>query len=141
MNDQEAIGDEEIIYRRIPITWFDAERDEVKPDAFKPRSDDTSGISVTRSCSKRHPEFLSIEDFASSGSSPRGYFVACLNVGELRQNNIDVVPKPLHDNLGHAEIPQLTYANKRDTSSQELMVLLAHKLVDHVHGPFLSSDQ
>ena len=131
------IGDDEIIFRRIPENscWFDPSINEVKPEAFKPRVSDVSGISVDRAKSAAFPEFRSAQQ-AAVGQVGKKYFVAALKVGDLRRAGLDIVPKPEVHNPGHAEIANLTYENRKSDASQEFMILLAHQLVLHVEGPF-----
>lgn len=64
------------------------------------------------------------------------YFVAELRAGDLRAAGLDVIPVPRENEPGHAEIPNLTYANRKDDKSEEFQVLLAHKLCPKVHGPY-----
>lgn len=137
MASPNVIGDHEIIYRRIPVSqgWYDPDKCEVKPEAFKPLVQDTTGLSVSRVKSSDNPDFLEVEEIAH-GKSPQGYYVASLLVSELRANGIDVVAKPTPDNPGHAEIPTLVYENRKSETSQSNMVLMAHRLVKNVLGPF-----
>jgi len=137
MDELDDLDDDETVYRRIPVrqSGYDPGQDEVKPEAFKPIKYDTTGLSVSRSRSKKNPNFFTVAE-AARGTSSHGYYVASLSVGNLRSHGIKVVPKPLPENLGHAEIPNLTYENRKDEASQSLMVLIAHKLVDSVEGPF-----
>jgi len=123
---------EEYIYRKIPVStgWYDPNSGTTpSPQAFKPRKNDISGLSVTRA------DFVSIEE-AAQGPSPKGYYVAVLRVGDLQARGIDVVAAPLEGNPGHAEIPRLTYEGAHQTAGQEIMVLLANELALRVEGPF-----
>ena len=133
------LDDNETIFRRIPVSmgWYDTEQKEVKPDAFKPTKHDITGLSVSRIHSETHPDFLNLQQFAQ-GSSRQGYYVVQLSVKILRKKGVDIVAKPLHGNPGHAEWPQLTYENRKENCSQELMLLLAHELAERVLGPFLT---
>jgi hypothetical protein len=134
----EEISDDEIIYRKIPAScgWYDPIRVEVKPEAFKPREGD-DGLSVDRAKSEACPLFRSIEE-AAVGRSGKEYYVACLRVGVLRERGIQVVPRPIQGNPGHAEIPNLTYENRKSDKSIETMTFLAHGAILRVEGPFLS---
>ena len=136
MTNSDKISDEEFLYRKIAVTSdaYDPNRQEVKPDAFRPTQYDTRGISVDRAWSESHPAFRRIEE-AAQGRQPE-YYVAVLQVGSLRASGLDVVPDPLPDNPGHALITDLNYSNRRDAQSQEKKVLLAHRLVRCVEGPF-----
>ena len=128
----EPLDDDEVVYRRIPVnpSFYDPERDsKPSPQAFKPREDDTTGISVFRA------KYVTPEEVTSN---PRGrpYYVAALRVGDLRAEGIEVLPRPNEDGPGHAEIPALTYETRKLDSSKERMLLLAHRLcvVTGPHG-------
>ncbi len=70
---------------------------------------------------------MTAEDAASN---PRGstYYIVELEVGQLRRHGIEVAPRPLPDQPGHAEISSLTWENRKSTRSKEIMVQLAHEL-------------
>lgn len=135
---EEPVDGDEIVYRRIPLGCFDAANRLVAIAAFKPRSEDTTGLSVTRA--KYHP---CIEDVARN---PRGrkYYVAVLKVSELRARGIEVAPRPLHADdphhpdydPGHAELPQITYSQRHTNDVMQLMEMLATELCSDVQGPF-----
>lgn len=128
----EALGDACYIYRKIPVStgWFEPNvAPPLSPLAFKPRQGDDSGLSFDRA------RYRTIEE-AAQGKSLQGYYVAVLRVGELRARNIDVVSRPVEGNPGHAEMPALTYANRKTDQAKELMVRLAHEFTLRVEGPF-----
>jgi hypothetical protein len=139
--DASEIGDDEFLYRRVPVTpeWYDPARRELKPDAFNPRSDDLDGISFDRARSEAHPEFRSIEE-AAKGPSANGYYVAVFQVSELRAAGFTLKADPdeEHANPGHALLVDLTYSNRKDEQSKDKMVLLAHRMPLRVEGPFLA---
>lgn len=128
----EAIDDDEILYRRIPVSmkWYTTEGG-VSPEAFDPRSDETTGISVYRGKYKTAEE-------AAQGKSKQGYYVAVFRAGDLRAKGVAVIPQPLAGDPGHSELPGLTCDNRLTPEAQELKVLLAHLHFD-VKGPYLSS--
>ena len=142
MSELHEIGDDELLYRKVPVKqdWYDLERSELKPYALNPREADITGISFDRAQSENHPEFRSIEE-AAIGQSRYGYYVAVFRVGDLRTEGLSVVADPLDDNPGHALLQDLTYSNRKEPSSQEKMVLLAHRLVMQVDGPFSSGSE
>lgn len=135
----EEIGNDEIICRRVSANsgWYDPERREVKPEAFKPRVGDV-GVSVDRLASDAHPDFRSTRESAA-GQAGKQYYAVCLSVAFLRDHGIEVVPRPLGDNPGHAEIADLTYEDRKTDRSLEIMTFLAHDAVLRVEGPFLSN--
>jgi hypothetical protein len=128
-DENDSISDDEIVYRRVPVSqgWVD-ERG-VSMNAFKPRPDDETGISVYRA------RFLSLED-AAKGLSKHGYYVLALRSGDLRAAGIDIVPKPEADLPGHAELPSLAYHVPESDVSIQHRRLLADQLVMAIHGPF-----
>src|SRR5262245_50713203 len=127
----EPIADEELLYRRIPVSkeWYT--KDGLSPEAFHPREDETTGISVFRE------RYTSIER-AARGKGKRGYFVAVLRAGDLRRFGIQVVPRPGPEEPGHAELPDLTCHNRRTPDVDEKKLRLA-ELSLRVEGPFLSA--
>lgn len=129
---EEPLVDDELIYRRIPTQpeFFNPAIDpDPTPRAFRPRKDDKTGISVYRA------KYKSPEQVATNDRGKQ-FFVAVLNVGELRARGIEVAPDPnLPDDPGHAEITDLTYVNRKTPASKEIMVQLAHELTREVVGP------
>jgi hypothetical protein len=128
----EAIDDDEILYRRIPVSknWYTTEGG-VSPEAFDPRPDEKTGISVYRG------KYKSAEE-AAQGKSKRGYYVAEFLAGDLRAKGVAVVPRPLAADPGHSELPGLTCDNRLTREAQELKVLLAN-LHSDVKGPYFTS--
>ncbi len=127
----EPIDDDELLYRRIPLPHFDESNDpKPTPQAFKPRRDDTTGLSVSRA------KYKNIEQVAQN-SRGKQYYVAVLRAGDLRAHGILAEPKPKPpDDLGHAELPGLTYDHRKDDCVEEWKVLLAEELCLRVEGPF-----
>jgi hypothetical protein len=133
LDGTEPIADDELLYRRIPVSqhWYDPIADpKPLPQAFRPRTDDVTGLSVDRGKPYNTPEE------AAQGPSKAGYYVACLRVGDLRAHGIDVVPRPVAGIKGHAEIINLTAANRDSNEGRRLMELLAERLCLRVEGPF-----
>jgi hypothetical protein len=127
-NGTEPVADDELLYRRIPVSmgWYSDSG--LSPEAFDPRTDETTGISVYRG--KHKP----IEE-AARGPGKKGYYVAVLRAGDLRKLGIDVVPQPGPDDPGHAELPDLRCDNRREPETEERKVLLARSAL-RVEGPF-----
>ena len=129
----EPIEDDELLYRRIPVSmgWFVANR--LSAQAFGPRKDELTGISVFRE------KYKSLED-AARGKSKQGYYVAVLRAGDLRHRGIEVVPRPnLPDGQydpAHAELPDLNAATYTDDITLERQRILAEELCLRVEGPF-----
>ncbi len=128
-DDSKPIGDDELLYRRIQLVHFDEGREHgPHPNAFRAGKRDTTGISVFRA------EFISPEEVARNDRGKK-YYVAELRAGDLREHGIDVVPKPDTDKLGHAELPSLTYENRKDDASEEARRRLARNLCLKTVGP------
>jgi hypothetical protein len=129
----EPIDNDELLYRRFPLAagYYVLGPDPTpSPNAFNPRRDDETGISVSRA------KYATPEQAAQN---PRGkpYYIAVLRAGDLRAQGIEVVPRPLPDQPGHAEMPSLKYdQNGRSDTVEEAKKLLAGKLCREVLGPF-----
>lgn len=133
LGGSEPVADDELIYRRIPVSqhWYDPAADpHPLLQAFRPRTDDVTGLSVVRG------EPYNTAEQAAQGPSKSGYYVAVLRVGALRAHGIDVLPRPIAGVQGHAEIPNLTAANRDSDEAKRIMELLAERLCLRVEGPF-----
>ena len=125
------VADSEELYRRIPVsqTWYDpALKAPPSPKAFRPHPNrDTTGLSVFRA------KYVSPEQLCQN-TRDNQYYVAVMRAGDLREHGLRVVAVSVEDMPGHAEIPDL----KSDTrqATEELQLLLAHKLCIDVLGPF-----
>ena len=75
----EPVADDEFLYRRVPVSqkWYSGGK--LSPEAFDPRKDETTGISVYRAKHKSLAE-------AAQGKSKQGYYVAVLRVSDFRQH-------------------------------------------------------
>lgn len=129
----EPVADEETIYRRVPasMTWYDPSTKELNPEAFGPRRDDDSGISVSRA------KYATIEQ-AARGFPGKAYFVAILNAGAIRQAGLAIEPKPdipTGFDPAHAEIPDLNASNRKSDPTLERQRLLVELCLDVV-GPY-----
>ena len=128
----EPIGDDEFLYRRIPVSlhlYDPTVEPHLLPDAFRPNANDATGLSVHRA------KYKSLEE-AARGRKGHQYYVAILRTGDLRAKGIEVVPRPLEGDPGHAELPGLTYQNRKSDRSLEWKVLLSQVLCLRVEGPF-----
>jgi len=127
----EPVDDDEILYRRIPQSWYSSETEKLNDQAFAPhKKNDTTGLSVSRA------KYKSIED-AAKGTG-ECYYVGILKAGDLKKAGIPVVPKPLANDPAHAEIPGLNTGNRKDSRTLELQEELV-RLTQRVEGPFSSS--
>lgn len=129
----EPIDDAEVLYRRIPDSkgWYDAGSppSSLSPDAFRPTENDTTGLSLSRA------KYKSVED-AALGRPGKTFWVAKLLAGEMRLHGIELVPRPLPGDPGHAEIPSMTYPVRKSAECEGRTVLLAGKLTLEIFGPF-----
>ncbi|MGH7137892.1 MAG: hypothetical protein ACREHD_19250, partial [Pirellulales bacterium] len=66
--EYDPISDDEIVYRRVPVSQGWVTEHGISMNSFKPRPDDDTGISVYRA------RFLSVEQ-AAKGLSKQGYYV------------------------------------------------------------------
>jgi hypothetical protein len=136
------IGGDELLYRKISVNsqWYDPDRNEIKPEAFKPWPRDIAGISFDRARSEQHPDYRSIEE-AAQGPSPKGYFVAVFSAGDLISNGFALKPDPDYENNnpGHTVMTNIRYTEPKDPACEDKMIKLAHGgLCLDVKGPFPS---
>lgn len=127
----EPIGDDELLYRRVPVStgWYDPATQELSPRAFHPHAkQDTTGISLSRS------RYQTVQQ-AAQGRPGKRYYVAVLQVKDLRKHGIAIEPRPTAENPGHVELPALRSENRRSNEAQELERLLS-ELTVRVEGPF-----
>lgn len=126
----DPITDDEILYRRIPVSmkWYSTEQG-LSPRAFEPRDDDVTGISVSRSKYKSPEE-------AGQGLSKSGYFVCELPVKELIKSNVRFAPKPEPGDPGHAELPDLNVGSRDTVDAINIIQLLSIIGARKVHGPY-----
>jgi hypothetical protein len=125
----EPVAENELLYRRIPVSmgWYD--QGGLSPEAFDPRKDETSGISLYRN------KYKPIREVAM-GKSKKGYYVAVLRARDLIKEGIEVVSRPNPNDPGHVELPGLTCDNRSTPEAYRLKIRLA-KLCLSVKGPFL----
>ena len=126
----EPVGPEELLYRRIPAAagWYSPAAG-LSPRAFRPKEDDVSGLSLVRS------KYASVEE-AARGIGKNGYYIAVLPVPRLLDAGLTIMPRPLPDNLGHVDLADLTFANRKSDRSLEIMTALAQTLTSEVLGPY-----
>lgn len=129
----EPITDDEILYRRIPTKpeYFNLDKDlQPSPLAFNPHENDVTGLSVYRA------KYRTPQQVARNKAGKR-FYVGFLRASDIRRHGMDVVPRPIPpDDIGHAEIPDLTHENRRSLRSRELKVDLATKICFRVEGPY-----
>ncbi len=130
-DDTAPVTDDELLYRRIPVSrdWFDPElHAPPSPKAFRPLEKfDTTGLSMNRAKFYSHPREVAANDRGSK------YWVASLRAGDIREKGMRVITRPDPRGPGHVEIPELRSDNRRTTD--ELQLTLA-ELTLRVDGPY-----
>jgi hypothetical protein len=129
LSGSEPIADDEILYRRIPVSQGWVDEAGVSPAAFRPHRNDTTGLSVYRA------KYKPLET-AAQGQSASGYYIAAFLARDARAYRIDIQPSPLADDPGHAEMPSLTYDLRSSEQAVEQQRVLARKVPLTIHGPF-----
>lgn len=131
----ESISDNEIVYRRIPVSrGYYSQDTGLSPQAFRPDKCDISGISFTREHS-RTPE-----EEALSGESSSGYYIARLRVSSIRAAGLDIHPAPTPENPGHCEISSMRAEMRRTDACREAELILKSKCLLDVVGPLDSAN-
>lgn len=128
----DPIADGEIIYRRIPTkpNFHDpVVSDRPRVPAFRPREEDTTGLSVFRA------KYVTPRELTANERGAR-YFIACFLASDLRAHGIIVEPRPLPNALGHAEFISLRYGNRNTDAGLEQQRALADKVPLIMLGPF-----
>jgi hypothetical protein len=126
----EPIADDELLYRRVPAMWYEPTLG-LSDNAFSPREDDITGLSVSRAKYKTEEE-------AARGFG-KCYYLAVLRAGDLREMGIEVEPRPLPGDPGHSELPGLNADNRKTSETLERKNLLAGRLCLEVRGPYEQS--
>jgi hypothetical protein len=128
----EPIDDDELLYRRVPVllNLYDPSATvPLLPDAFRPNANDRTGLSIHRA------KYKSIQE-AGQGRPGKQYYVAVLRAGDLRARGIQLAPRPLVGDPGHAEIVGLTYQDRKLDQVLEWKFVLANELCLRVEGPY-----
>jgi len=124
----DCIADDEILYRRVPLAWYDKTTGLLKDEAFAPhKTNDLTGLSLARE------RFKSLEQ-AAQGQPGKQYYVAVLRAADLRANEIRIEQTPPED-PSHAELPDLNADNRKESRTLQLQRILV-ELVVSVLGPF-----
>lgn len=135
--DVSVIGDDEFLYRRIPVSMQWYENGTLLPEAYAPRKDEETGISLVRASHKSISE-------AARGPGKKGYYVAMLSVRDVREIALSVkfVPEtPSGYDVSHVQIPELNAGNRRSDICLEFQRKLASlSMKRSVEGPFVSSE-
>ena len=133
--DADPVSDDELIYRRIPVSqgYYDPRVAPVpSPLALSP----LVTTPPDSRCIAR--KYTSLET-AARGRPGKSYYIAVLRAGDLRAAGIEVVSRLLEDAPGHAEIPGLTHEHRKSMPYFEWQTLLAEELCLRVEGPYPSA--
>jgi len=125
----EPLSDDELLYRRIPVSqgWYT--EGVLSPEAYGPhRERDVDGISFWRAKCR-------CLDEAARGRPGKDYYVAVIRVGDLRERGIEPVSTPHKGGGGHVSLPALNAENRRSPEAQALKARLC-ELTLKVEGPF-----
>lgn len=135
----EPIADGEHLYRRMNVTQNFYDHTLHAPPsykAFRPHRDrDKTGLSVYRA------KLTTLEELVGNTRGAR-FYIAVLRAGDLRENGIEIVPRPSPENgPGHAELPELRSDNRDDGRALAMQMLLAERLCLRVEGPLPNAVQ
>lgn len=132
-NGLEPIADDEILYRRVPACWYDASTGRPLALAFGPNKNrDITGLSLSRA------KYKTIEE-AALGQPGKTYYVAALRALDVRRAGMTVEPRPVANDPGHSEFPELRADNYKDDLTLERQRRLV-ELCLGVHGPFANPE-
>lgn len=128
----EAIGEEEVLYRRVPLAnnpaLYTEETEVLSPMTYHPhRHRDTAGISLNRA------KYTTPEELAGRAAGKR-YYIAALKAKDVFALGVTVVPVPLDGDPGHCEIPEMRADNRKSREVAELELALAG--LSKVFGPY-----
>ena len=106
MNEYQPVEESEFVYRRIHRSYCQEGLPiPISPAAFRPNSNDTSGLSLFRAAFVQPADTL-----ANIEPEKRdNYYVARIAVQDLQRLGLSVVADPQPDGpLGHAIVPELS---------------------------------
>lgn len=111
------VADDELLYRRVPASqnWVSPDAKTVDPLAFRPRESDSTGLSLGRAV------YETPQQAAARGSKGRQFYIAVLSARRMRAAGIQIAPRPLTADRGHAEVPELTFDNRRTDRAREVV--------------------
>jgi hypothetical protein len=123
----DAIADDEVLLRHIPGgTHWQAPGPRITSANFQLRHDrNETGVSVTRWSTTSPQRLLQLV----GGDPQKGSRVASARAGDVRALGLLVVPKPLPEDPGHAEI-QSGQANLNEHACRKKLALLFRFLPD-----------
>ena len=121
MADQ--VDNDEILYRRVPLTWYDHGESRPNAQAFRPHPEhDLDGLSFWRALLKTP------EEVALSQATGKLGNVAAVRAQVLRDLGLTI--RVSEDNPAHVVVPELN--DRKDNRTREVAQRLADELTDIV---------
>ena len=120
----EPILDDEVLYRRIPVStgWYRPDKEPpLDPEAFRPNRYDTTGISLSR---EKHTP---IEE-AARGQPEKDYCVAVFRAGDLALPEWRLPQSPWKAIRDTPKYQVCEYDNRKSKQAIEWRFQLAHRL-------------
>lgn len=126
-----GLDDGERLYRRVPNKPdFIDDRQVVLPNAFRPTSMDTDGLSLFRAAFYSGPRDI------VQGARGKSYWVLEFRAADLRAIGLELRVDPRPDPPGHVLIANIRQDNFKDARTLELVKLLLVRVPRVLHGPF-----
>lgn len=121
MSPVEPVADDEVVLRHVPggATWQAPPDGRISSVNFRLRPDET-GYSVSRAVLTSADQLL-----ARLGNLATGSRIAVARVADIRALGFEVVPDPIPDDSGHAEIRPVT-ADPATKSAQRALAAAFH---------------
>jgi hypothetical protein len=123
VRDDEPVAAGERVLRIVLVSYVDLGLPQpISPQAFRPSSKDTDGLSVFRE------RFISPRDLALNSPKQGDCFIVRLSVADISNLKLTVIPDPQQGSLpGHSLIPELKTGatGKKKEEERELRVELA----------------
>jgi hypothetical protein len=126
----DPVADNEVLMRRISAVHFDRSIDpNPSPEAFRIRAGE-QGLSLYR---RKYHLPAEIGPIASTNPSP--YYVAMFLAKTLRDAGLTLLPRPTPNHVGHVEIPEMNYADRKTPRVEEWKLAMAERLAFEIVDP------
>jgi hypothetical protein len=113
-NGHEPIADDELLYRRVPESYYDATTGRPLHLAFGPhKMNDTTGLSLARA------KYKTAAEAANSPQPGKRFYIAVLRAADVRLAGMAIDPRPTPDDPAHCEFPDLRTDNRKETVTLE----------------------
>jgi hypothetical protein len=131
-NGHEPIADDELLYRRVPESYYDAAAGRPLHTAFGPhKTRDTTGLSLARA------KYKTAAQAAHCPQVGKAYYIAVLRAADVRRAGMAIEPRPTADDPAHCELSDLRADNYRETVTLERQRKLVELCLE-IQGPFVS---